>query len=146
MTRIRGRTDNTNLNINNFKFHGNWCGPGWSNGKWQESVLDGDAPAIDALDQVCKTHDIAYAKARSQKNRVHLEYHADMEFLKSIMYNPTIKGIAASIGIGTQSLLSLQAAKHFLLRKCNPPADPTEHDQSVASDLLISSTPPVEGK
>lgn len=46
----------------NFKirYHGNHCGPYWSDGKYQPSVC-GYAPAIDQFDQTCKEHDCAYA-------------------------------------------------------------------------------------
>jgi hypothetical protein len=45
------------------KFHGNWCGPNWTDGKKQtarEHLLAGgkfDGPCIDALDCACRTHD-----------------------------------------------------------------------------------------
>ena len=47
--------------------HGNWCGPGWTAGQWKDASEltkeDYDVPAIDALDQVCKDHDIDIASA-----------------------------------------------------------------------------------
>lgn len=46
-----------------FAFHGNWCGPGWSDGSYQESVR-GFAPPIDEFDVTCQDHDFAYADAR----------------------------------------------------------------------------------
>lgn len=44
-----------------FKYHGNWCGPGWSAGKYQNSV-DQDYPAVDPLDEACRDHDRDYAR------------------------------------------------------------------------------------
>lgn len=41
------------------RYHGNWCGPGWSDGKYQSSVR-GYAPPIDELDVTCQDHDGAY--------------------------------------------------------------------------------------
>jgi len=42
--------------------HGNWCGPGWTAGQWKDSkdLTDEDrlVPAVDALDAICKEHDI----------------------------------------------------------------------------------------
>lgn len=42
------------------KYHGNWCGPGWSDGKYQSSVR-GFAPAIDEFDETCRQHDFQHA-------------------------------------------------------------------------------------
>lgn len=39
-----------------FRYHGNYCGPGWSDGKYQKSV-EGTKPAIDRLDKACQVHD-----------------------------------------------------------------------------------------
>jgi len=40
-------------------YHGNFCGPGWSDGKYQPSV-DGTLDPIDEFDASCKQHDLAY--------------------------------------------------------------------------------------
>jgi len=42
-----------------FYFHGNWCGPGWSGGKYTNNPekVDWSVPAIDSIDQCCKFHD-----------------------------------------------------------------------------------------
>lgn len=42
------------------RFHGNYCGPNWSAGKMQTSVVS-NVPAIDDFDETCKQHDAAYA-------------------------------------------------------------------------------------
>lgn len=53
------------------RYHGNWCGPGWSAGKYKNAKdlteQDMQVDAIDSLDELCKAHDIAirYAKTRS---------------------------------------------------------------------------------
>jgi hypothetical protein len=39
---------------------GNYCGPYWSDGRIQSSVV-GESPALDDLDLACKKHDAAYA-------------------------------------------------------------------------------------
>jgi len=41
-------------------YHGNYCGPGWSDGKYQPSVV-GTTPAVDDFDLTCQIHDAAYA-------------------------------------------------------------------------------------
>jgi len=47
-----------------FRAHGNWCGPGWSAGKYQKSSLE-DYPAEDGVDECCKHHDQDIARNRS---------------------------------------------------------------------------------
>lgn len=41
-----------------FKYHGNWCGPGWSDGRYVSSTR-GFAPAVDEFDETCRQHDFA---------------------------------------------------------------------------------------
>jgi len=41
--------------------HGNYCGPYWSAGKFQKSVVS-DVPPIDEFDETCKRHDAVYAR------------------------------------------------------------------------------------
>jgi hypothetical protein len=42
--------------------HGNWCGPGWTAGQYKDAKdltdADRNVPAVDALDEACKQHDI----------------------------------------------------------------------------------------
>lgn len=44
------------------RFHGNWCGPGWTAGQAKDASelteADRNVPAVDALDSACKDHDI----------------------------------------------------------------------------------------
>jgi len=78
------------------KFHGNYCGPNWSDGKSQTSVV-GSATAIDAFDETCKQHDAAYARGENLRQ-------ADLRFAKQNILNgikPTIAGIL----VGAQGLL-----------------------------------------
>jgi len=48
------------------RYHGNYCGPNWSAGKRQSSVVS-DLPALDEFDESCKVHDAAYAENRPLK-------------------------------------------------------------------------------
>ena len=43
------------------RYHGNYCGPNWSDGKYQSSVV-GSLPPIDEDDATCYEHDLAYAR------------------------------------------------------------------------------------
>lgn len=60
--------------------YGNWCGPGWSAKQAKDSAeltyADFDVPAIDALDQACKNHDIGLrlAETREDVERVNGEF------------------------------------------------------------------------
>jgi hypothetical protein len=49
-----------------FKYHGNYCGPGWNKGRWQNSQLprSDDPLPISYLDSLCKQHDEGYAIAQ----------------------------------------------------------------------------------
>jgi len=55
-------------------YHGNWCGPGWSGGQYQNSVMNGAQPT-DAFDAICQTHDRAYAANKNLRT-------ADFQFAK----------------------------------------------------------------
>lgn len=48
---------------------GNYVGPYWSDGKFQESVEFGDAPALHELDALARLHDTAYARYKDDKHR-----------------------------------------------------------------------------
>lgn len=45
-----------------FRYHGNYCGPGWSDGKWQQSVCS-TMPGIDEFDEECRMHDCEHYRA-----------------------------------------------------------------------------------
>jgi len=77
-----------------FKYHrGGWCGPGWSDGKWQRSKR-GYYTAVDAFDQTCKEHDIAYDIGTGLKK-------ADFKFYRQNI-GQGIKRSAAALGVGGQ--------------------------------------------
>lgn len=116
-----------------FKFHGNWCGPGWSDGKWQLSVKDGKLPAIDELDRVCKIHDQAYAKANGNGA---LQAQADKKFYETVNWNDGVKAVAAKIGIGIQGLIKQQYYKHSLIESTNKGNKvPNRSNLKLAADL-----------
>lgn len=57
-----------------FKLHGNYCGPGWSGGKYRK---DGsyDVPSVDSWDESCRRHDSLIGQGKLLE--------ADIDFLKS---------------------------------------------------------------
>lgn len=57
-----------------FRYHGNWCGPGWTAGQYKDASdvtsKDRTVPAVDALDEACKEHDLAIADATSNEDLI----------------------------------------------------------------------------
>lgn len=80
-----------------FKLHGNYCGPGWSAGKWQQSV-DKGPPPIDAVDWACARHDAAYARGEDLAE-------ADFRFARDTIASTTPLGIVSGLGVGAQGVL-----------------------------------------
>ena len=55
------------LGGNDFRYHGNWCGPGWTGGMqgtWGEIDISVAEPPIDLLDTACMAHDKCYQNCR----------------------------------------------------------------------------------
>lgn len=77
-------------------FHGNWCGPGWSNGSAQDSV-HGFAPAVDEFDETCRQHDFAYADRGNLRD-------ADLLFARQNI-GQGVKRTIAGIAVGAQGFL-----------------------------------------
>lgn len=54
------------------RYHGNWCGPGWSAGQWKNAAdlttEDFQVEAIDELDQACKNHDVGLRFAKNERD------------------------------------------------------------------------------
>lgn len=75
------------------RYHGNYCGPNWSNGKIQPSVV-GDLPPIDEFDDTCRTHDAAYANNSDLAN-------ADLDFFYANI-GKGVKRSAAAVAVGFQ--------------------------------------------
>lgn len=59
------------------KYHGYYCGPGWSDGRYQSSVC-GNSTAIDTFDQTCKEHDCSYAKHGPHFEADHAFYRSNV--------------------------------------------------------------------
>lgn len=97
---------NSHKRYKRIKYHGNWCGPGWSAGKFQDSV-DEDYPAIDEFDETCKTHDRAYARGEDLKA-------ADMAFYEANV-GKGIKRTAAAYAVGLQGKLRSLPEKNNML-------------------------------
>jgi len=79
------------------RYHGNYCGPNWSAGRHQNSVIS-DVPATDDFDQTCKVHDAAYAVADDLEA-------ADWQFAADNFATLDPKRWLAALGVGGQGLL-----------------------------------------
>lgn len=84
------------------KYHGNYCGPGWSAGKAQDSVIS-DLPGIDEFDETCREHDKAYYLNRiGASNGLR---GADLSFAKKNLASGNPKRMIAGLLVGAQGLL-----------------------------------------
>lgn len=86
-----------------YRFHGNYCGPGWTGGKYlnaeKATADDFKAPAIDALDAICKKHDRTIWKAskiRKPEVKEKAIKNADRQFVQSIK-QANIPGVSDNI-------------------------------------------------
>ncbi len=79
-----------------FAYHGKYCGPGWSAGKYQNSVQSNVLP-IDEFDSRCREHDAAYATGADL-------YDADMKFAVSNLTSLNPKAMLAGALVGAQGL------------------------------------------
>lgn len=81
------------------RYHGNWCGPGWSAGKYKDAkdLTDSElsVPAIDGLDALCKRHDINIRNAKTKKD---IQEAHKMFMEGAAQYG--IKGRLAAVAVG----------------------------------------------
>lgn len=76
------------------KYHGNYCGPNWSAGLHQPSVLS-DVPSIDEFDETCRIHDAAYATGSDLLS-------ADINFARD-NFGKGAKRTVAAVAVGAQA-------------------------------------------
>jgi len=78
------------------RYHGNYCGPDWSAGKHQGSVIS-DVPALDDFDATCKVHDAAYASEADLES-------ADYLFAAENLTLTQPKRLLAAVAVGGQAV------------------------------------------
>lgn len=76
------------------RYHGNYVGPGWSAGQYQDSVANSIVPPVDEFDLTALQHDRAYALNKNLKQ-------ADYKFYKANI-GKGIKRSIAAIAVGIQ--------------------------------------------
>lgn len=108
------------------RFHGNYCGPNWSNGIAQPSVV-GDVPAVDEFDNSCRLHDAAYA------NDADL-LHADLHFATT-NFGRGAKETVAAVAVGVQA--AFRAIDKFYPRIYK---DTTMRNQSLRGSAKAGKT------
>lgn len=114
-----------------FAAHGNWCGPGWSAHQWKDAkdLTEEDklVPAIDALDQACKNHDIRIAEGDPEANEKFAEEAGQLGY-KGAAFAALVKWLGPS----SQSIL--QNKKQMPRR---PVKDPEEEFEAWKSSNSI---------
>jgi len=87
------------------RYHGKYCGPGWSAGKYQQSVKS-KVPPDDDFDATCKEHDGAYAHPTNSKARS----TADDKFFRENIGGGPKRAIAALAVKATSKMMRAQEA------------------------------------
>lgn len=79
-----------------YRYHGNYCGPGWSDGKYQSSVVGLSEP-VDEFDATCREHDAAYATAVTSGNLTNADnMFIRQNFGKSLQQTVAAVAVAAN--------------------------------------------------
>jgi len=98
------------------RIHGKYCGSGWSDGKYQNSVISGVNQPEDYLDQACAEHDTVYASEESNL------LAADVELAKKALSQNDPIGWLIGLGITGQAVLrSLGIMAKTKGKKTQPP-------------------------
>nr|WRQ64945.1 hypothetical protein [Sobelivirales sp.] len=79
-------------------FVGNYTGPYWSDGKFQESVEFGEADAKNELDELSRLHDSAYAKYKDRSHREAADEIYNREAKKLVGKFPALAGNLVQYG------------------------------------------------
>lgn len=111
----------------NFRYHGSFCGPGWSDGQYKADAA-GFATPVSYFDACCKDHDRAIGNGDDR-------FTADLEFARcALRAGRVIESIAVPV-------YGLLAGKHKMVKNKNTPKPPTFGKQKV---LMIA--PPTNKK
>mgnify|MGYP003572135097 FL=1 len=118
------------------RYHGNYCGPNWSDGKQQESVVGSTEP-VDVFDKTCQDHDSAYALGHNKET-------ADYQFFRTNIFAGPKESVAAVL-VGTQGvvrtidrLLYNQLSPYFPFPKM--PKSKTNNMPKLRSKATIGQT------
>lgn len=111
------------------KFHGNYCGPNWSAGKVQKSVVS-NMPGIDEADEMCREHDACYALEKPLQE-------CDKTFITSMLRKPTPKRVAMASAVGAQ--YGLRVLDNIISSK-HPTPQPKQNKTQTNLKIMSKST------
>jgi len=117
------------------KYHGNYCGPYWSAGKAQPSVIS-DVPAVDEFDNTCRVHDAHYAHGSNLSL-------ADAQFFNDNI-GCGLKRSVAAIAVKAQQLVR-DLTRSKILNQPNQPTQimtKTRNLRGVKPKAMSQSKPP----
>lgn len=122
-----------------FRYHGRYCGPGWSAGKYQNSVVS-DLPGIDEFDETCRVHDARYALGSDL-------IHADYEFAKANLGKGVKRSVAGAI-VGGQWVgrVIANTASRLLPDIASRHTMPNNTNTTKANLRTVKKAVPVNGK
>lgn len=129
-----------------FKVHGNFCGPGWSDGKYQLSVANPKLAPLDEMDAICREHDMAYARGYDKKK-------ADAKFYRKMSKLPGVKAKLMAAGVGSQGWWrTFEEPKDVApftpqkKKRIDPPTPvKTPVKQSLIEDSAVDTNPGIDG-
>jgi len=124
------------------RYHGNYCGPYWSDGVHQASVLGTSAPT-DAFDALCKEHDAQYAVGGDVSA-------ADARFASSAFALPGFKPKLAAAAVYTNRLVRGMKNSYFSTmsnnlrtpKSRNSPGQKTKGSTKSNNNARKNKTPP----
>lgn len=115
------------------RFHGNYCGPYWSAGQHQPSVLS-NVPSLDEFDETCKQHDAAYATNGDLAQ-------ADFKFARENI-GMGAKRTAAGLAVGFQGILRSMTTT----RQNNKNENNNNKDKNMVKKTLRGAAQPKAAK
>lgn len=125
-----------------FKYHGNYCGPFWNQGKYQGSKKTNkySVKPIDEFDETCLQHDDVYAVTEDQTKLK----QADYQFFND-NFGKGIKRSLAAIAVGTQGYFRPNSS---FSTKEMPPIKKRKIEKSFSSqkDMLYKKRKPMSKK
>jgi len=80
-----------------FKYHGNYCGPGYCGGAYSEDMCDFTVAPVDQLDAICQEHDFAYTYGSDNAS-------ADLLFARKGIVLGGWKSTAASVALAGKGI------------------------------------------
>lgn len=99
------------------RYDGQYCGPGWSGGHYQDSIRYGDGPpATSAFDETCREHDGIYWAVKNKKRPGSDLDRADSKFIK-LNLGKGFKRTAAALAVMAQR--SLRKKKIMAITRSN---------------------------